>query len=363
MPFGWDLLPGVNVGAGIDQIISGNDRDVFQDYSVRGGDRSPTSGLIGKTAPAPGGADTTPPGGNSTVLGDEFSGDYNGTLSGSVSGGGAGGAVDTTAQDLAYLDDQEGLLRNMLGSASKTLQNGLTQIGDSHAKELSRTNQKKAEAQAQYGTKREDTTRDKSSALNRVNAGSRTLSDSVRRMLGMAGGTNSTAFNEAAPNMIARDATMKRTGVIDTAGKNFRDIDSAETSTLSAFKEYMEDLNEQRKQKESGLREGVLQQEQGINQNLGQIARDREAVRGGTYDAMRRASAPYQAEVSSRQQQLDGLFERFRTPYQTKDVAVAAPNLADYTVDRTQLQAGGGTATGQESPYQQFLKKKFSEAL
>ena len=290
-----------------------------------------------------------------------------GTLgeSGTASGTAAGSGVQNTdAQDLAYLDDQEGLLRGMLGSASKTLNNGLTQINDDFSRESGRTAAKESEAKAGYVTKREDTTRDKQGAIGRVNSGARTLSDSVRRMLGMASGTNSTAFNEAAPNLIARDATMKRTGVIDTFGKNFRDIDTAETSTLNAFKEYKEDLENQRKQKESGLREGVLQQEQGIHQSLGQIARDREAIKGGSYSAMRRASAPAQAEVASRQSALDGLFERFRTPYQTKDVAVAAPSLADYTVDRTALQAGGGAQTGVESPYQQFLKKKFaSEAV
>lgn len=355
-----NLIPGINVGNAVRQAFDwGGDYDILDGVSVQGGERNPTSGFIGTTAkPAPAPTNSAPAGGNNSS--PSVLGDY--AASGAAAGGGSAASAEAAqkAADLAYLDDQEGLLRGMLGSAAKTLNNGLTQIGDTFNKEVDRTNQSKAEAQAGYSTKREDTTRAKGSALNTVNSGSRTLADSVRRMLGMASGTNSTAFNEAAPNLIARDATMKRAGVQETFGKNFRDIDSAETSTLNAFKQYLDDLTEQRNQKESGLREGVLQQEQGINQNLGQIARDREAVRGGGYDAMRRASAPYQAEVNSRQQQLDGLFERFRTPYQTRNVEVAKPQLADYTVDKTQLQAGGGTATGQESPYQQFLRKKFS---
>ncbi len=275
--------------------------------------------------------------------------------------GGAGAAkAAKDAADLAYLDDQEGTLRGMLSSTQKTLQNGLTQIGDSFAKESDRTNQSKEAAVQGYVTNREDATRSKQSSINAISSGARTLSDSVRRMLGMAAGNNSSAFNEAAPNMIARDTSMKRSGAIETAGKNFRDIDSAESSTLNAFKQYMEDLEEQKRTKESGLREGVLQQEQGIQTSIGQIARDRAALRGGTYDEMRRASAPAQAEVASRQAQLDGLFDRFRTPYQTKNVDVAKANLADYTVDRTQIAAGGGTANGVESPYQSFLKKKFA---
>lgn len=273
---------------------------------------------------------------------------------------GSGVNASQNAADLAYLDDQEGLLKGMLGSAGKTLNDGITQINDSYNKETGRTNAAKSQAEADYGVKREDTTRGKQAAVGQVNSGARTLADSVRRMLGMASGTNSSAFKEAAPNLIARDATQKRSGVVETFGKNFRDIDSAETQTMSSFKDYLDDLVEQRNQKESGLRSGVLQQEQQINQSLGQIARDRANIQGGGYTAMRAASAPYQAEVSARQQQLDGLFEKFRTPFQTKDVAVAAPTLADYTVDRTQLQANGG-ANG-ESAYQTFLKKKFQEA-
>jgi hypothetical protein len=275
------------------------------------------------------------------------------------------GVANTDAQDLAYLDDQEGSLRGMLTSAQKTLDNGLTQIGDTYNKEVGRTTEQKTAAGQQYATKREDTTRDKQSALGRVDAGARTLSDSVRRMLGMASGQNSSAFQEAAPGMITRDATIKRGAQNETFGRNLRDIDTAETSTNNSFEQYLQDLGEQKKTKESGLREGVLGQEQQIYNNLGQIARDREAVKGGTYGSMRSASAPYQAEASARQSALDGLFAQFRTPFQTKDVAVQAPNLSDYTVDRTTLNANAqaGTQGDPSSPYSQFLKKKFAPAV
>lgn len=272
------------------------------------------------------------------------------------------GAEDTSAADMAYLDDQEGSLRGMLGSARNTLNDGLTQIGDSFNKETQRTNQQKATAQAGYATKREDTTRDKLSATGRVNTGARTLADSVRRMLGMASGQNSSAFRETAPGAIARDAGIKRTGVNETFGRNFRDIDTAETGTMDKFKQYMEDLGEQRKQKESGLREGVLSQEQQIYNSLGQISRDKEAVRGGSYDSMRRASAPYQAEANNRQSALDGLFNQFRTPVAAKDVQVATPNLSEYTVDRSAVNANAQSgAAAPYSPYSQFLKKKFQQ--
>lgn len=359
MPFGWDLLPGINVGNAIHQLTTGEDRDIIEGYSDnRTNENFNLQSDYDKMLQSAG---------NEMIREGQqkLSGGGGNVMGSGVYGGGGGGVsaaqAKQNAEDLAYLDDQEGLLRNMLGSAQATLKNGLTQIGDSFNKESSRTNESKARAQAGYATNREDTTRAKQANINQINSGARTLSDSVRRMLGMASGTNSTAFREAAPNMIARDTSMKRSGAIETAGKNFRDIDTAEGNTLNAFKQYMEDLEEQRKSKESGLREGVLQQEQQINTNLGQIARDREAIKGGGYDAARRASAPYQAAVTDRQRAIDGLFEKYRTPYATRDVAVETPELGQYTVDRTALQGGGGTATGVESPYQTFLKKKFQE--
>lgn len=284
-------------------------------------------------------------------------------LSGSsLSGASGSGTSNTNAADLAYLDDQQSTLQRLLASADSTLNNGLTQIGDSYNKEVGRANQSQDSALAGYNTNREDTTRARSAALDQASSNSRGLADSVRRILGLASGANSSAFQVAAPGMIARDASTKRQGVFDTSGKNFRDIDTAQASTTDAFKNYLGDLEEQRKSKESDLRSGVLTQKQSLDNSLAQVARDRASVNGGTYSALRSASAPYQAAANSAQDQLDNLFSQFRTPFDTSKTPTAAtPTLADYTVDKTAITPGGGAAGG-ESPYQSFLKKKFADA-
>lgn len=273
----------------------------------------------------------------------------------------AAAAAKQQSDDLAYLDDQEGLLKGMLTSSQNTLNNGLTQIGDTYDKEVGRTNDSKTAATQKFGTQREDTTRDMTGARGTANAQARSLADSVRRVLGIASGVNSSAYKEAAPGMIATDTTEKRGKIDQTFAKNFRNIKTAEDSTTTEFEKYLTDLADQRNQKESSLRENVLQAEQGIYNNLSEVARQRELVKGGGYDQVREATAPMRTEIANRQTAIDGLFNQFRTPYQTKDVAAASPELSAYVVDNTAIsKGGGGTPSVDGSIYQQYAKKRFS---
>ena len=273
----------------------------------------------------------------------------------------AAAAAKQKSDDLAYLDDQEGLLRGMLTSSQNTLNNGITQIGDSYNKEVGRTNESKAAATAKYGTQREDTTRNMQTAKREAGTQARSLADSVRRVLGLASGVNSTAYREAAPGMIATDTTEKRGKINETSARNFRDIKTAEDSTMSEFERYLADLLEQRKSKESQLRENVLQTEQGVYNNLSESARQRALVNGGGYTQVREATAPMRNEIASRQATIDGLFNQYRTPYQTKDVAIATPQLSDFVVDRTGVSKGAAPQDGGMSQYQQFVRRKFGE--
>lgn len=286
-------------------------------------------------------------------------GDYTGTP-GYAYNPAAAAAAKQQADDLAYLDDQEGLLRNMLTSSQSTLGNGLTQIGDTYDKEVGRSNESRNAATAKYATQREDTTRDMTTAKGSANAQARGLADSVRRVLGLASGANSSAYKEAAPGMIANDTTEKRGKIDQTFAKNFRNIKTAEDSTMNEFDNYLTDLGDQRKQKESALRENVLQTEQGIYNNLAEVARQRALVSGGGYTQVREATAPMRSEIANRQATIDGLFQQFRTPYQTKTISAAAPELSQFAVDNTALsENGGGTPTVDGSIYQQYAKKRF----
>lgn len=315
---------------------------------------------VGSTTPSMGTATISDPTVNPTFV------QAGGVLGATTTNGGyyydpaAAAAAKQKSDDLAYLDDQEGLLRGMLGSSQTTLNNGLTQIGDTYDKEVGRTNESKNASTAKYEMQRQDTTRDMMDARRTAGTQARSLADSVRRVLGIASGVNSSAYKEAAPGMIATDTTEKRGKIDQTTAKNFRNIKNAEDATNTEFDRYLTDLGEQRKSKESSLRESVLQTEQGIYNNLAEIARQRALVNGGGYTQVREATAPMRSEIANRQTAIDNLFQQFRTPYQTKDISATPAELSQFVVDNTALSKnGGGTPSVDGSIYQQYARRRF----
>lgn len=260
--------------------------------------------------------------------------------------------------DLAYLDDQANRLRAMLASTGVNLQNGLTGLGDSYNKAVSTANDSRGKALRDYGIQRDDTTAAKQSALGTVDTNSRTLANSLRRILGMASGSDSSAYQLAGPNAISRQASGQRTNVVDAYGKNFRDLDTAENDATSSFDNLLRDLSEQKGQRESELRAGVYGKEQELNSGLADIAAERQKLLGGSYGDTRIAQQPYEQAINQRQTDIDNLFAQFRTPYEVKPVTVNTPSLRDYTVDKVGINNGGQT---QQSTYSNFLKKKLQE--
>lgn len=281
--------------------------------------------------------------------------------SGGASGGGSGS--DYSAEDLAYLDSQANSLRNLLSRSGNTLNQGLSNLNDSYNREVSSANQQRSRALEDFGTQREDTTRAKQEALGKIDTNARVLNDSIRRLLGLASGSGSSAYQYAAPNAVARQASGERNNVLSDYAENDRNIALSEKRAGEDFATLLDDLARQRNQKESDLRSGVLENEQGINEQLANIAAQRVAATGGGYGATMAAQRPYADAISSRQSQIDALFDKFRSPMLTaKAVDVQTPQLRDYIVDKagvTQNQA----SQQQYSPYSSFLRKNNDEQV
>lgn len=297
-------------------------------------------------------------------LTQEYKAKYPGNTLGEVnySGSTSGTGDSGSSADLAYLDTQENNLRDLLRSALDTKRDSLTQLQDSYNKEQSTANQQRSRAMEDFQTKRTDTEMGKSKALDQTDRNANTLAASLRRILGLASGTGSSAYQFAAPTLVARQASENRENVLQDYGQNFRDLGTAEKRAEDDFESLLADLEAQRNQKESGIRSGVLQQQQSIQEQLSNIAAERAKIQGGGYDSIMAAQQPFQGQISNMQSQLDNLFERFRTPYSVQPVNVQAPNLRDYTVDRAAInanrQAGGPQAN---SPYQYFLNRNRDE--
>lgn len=315
------LVPGVNFGAIWDKFVNGNAAaDILPDWNVFHNNPQPTP-----TPQDPRNDNTYP------------------SAPQAQSYGGGGGGYSTRQQynpaDLAYLDDQEARLRRQQQSAGTALTNGLTQLMDSYNQERDSANKNQSRALQDVATKREDTTRAKSSALNRVDTNARTLADSLRRRIGMAGGSSSSAYQVTAPGAVARQASEQRGGVQENYGTNFRNLDTAENRMKVDFEDLLKDLEGQRRTRESDFRAGILDRQNQIDSSLAEVARQRALARGGGYDQVRSAMAPLSAQIDSRQGEIDSLFDRFRNPYNVRAVDTSIPTLRDYTVDRAQISA------------------------
>jgi len=283
------------------------------------------------------------------------SGSYGG--GGGSAGGGSGAAAPAYNQaDIDQLDRQQSLYERLLQSTGSTLNSGIQGLNDSTDKANQRANLTNDRAERDYGLQRESSQAAKNSAINSVDTNARTLSDSLRRIIGMAAGSGASA-NLAANNAVARSASQERGGVLGKFGENSRSLDIAEGDTETDFERLLEEIKASRRDQEESLRAGIGTQKQGINQSLAEIAAERARVTGGNQLS---AAQPYQDRYLGVQDKLDALPDKFRNQA-GRDVEVNAPKLSDYLVDRQAINASEATGQTQYSPYAAFLNRNREE--
>lgn len=278
--------------------------------------------------------------------------------SGSYADSGSAGALQPAYDpgDLAYLDDQAARLNAQMGSADRAYSSGLTQLSDSYNREVSGANSRQSRALQDFGVKREDTTRSKDQALSRVDTNARTLANSLRQRIGLASGSGSSAYQITAPGAVARDATQNRTGVVENYGVNFRNLDTGEKRVKEDFLSLLGDLEAQRKSRQADFEGGILDRKNQISGSLAEVARQRALLLGGGYTQAKAAMAPYTSAIDTRQAEIDGLFDKYRTPFNVKAVDTSTPTLRDYMVDRPAINANQTQGQDPTSPYGQFLR-------
>jgi len=345
------------LGDAIDNIGTALDLPGLGISEMIAGGKTTNTGRIDESGVNPGTNDptTTQP---SSISADNFNElNLGGNVLGAGTGGGASGGF--SASDRAYFDDQIAALNRQQGRTETGLRDGLTNLRDSYNRNVSQQNQNRSRAMENFGMQREDTIRGKDSALDRVNTNARMLSDSLRRRIGMASGSDSSAFNITAPGAVAREASGNRTDVLGSYGKNERNLGLAEKRAETDFESLLAELASQRRTSESGLRAGILEQQNSIDAGLADASRQRAVAMGGGYNEARAASRPFQDGISARESQLDQLFSRFRTPYNVKEVNVKTPQLSDYLVDRTAINSNRQAGTQDPTaPYGNQLREE-----
>ena len=289
----------------------------------------------------------------------QSTGDYSGSSGGTAA---AAPAPDTTADDLAFLADQEAQLRSLLGRTDTGLNQGLTKLEDDYNTETGYQNAQKDRAIQGYGDQRVGVNKDKQSNLGTINKNAGNSYRSLSQIIGRAAGTGSSAYQQLLPDVIGKDMSGKRKLALENAGTNLQKIDKSQADTELSFTNVLADLLKQRKSGESDLRSGIEGQRQSINAQLATNAGERAKVQGGGYGSIKTAQAPYQAAIENSRNAVEGFFNQFRTPYTRTEVAAATPELSTYTADRSSVNAQQ-QGVNPDNPYASLLKKKLTEGL
>lgn len=277
------------------------------------------------------------------------------TLSSSSSGS---GRTSYDPNDLAYLDQQISRYQGLLNNVDTYQNQGLNKLNDSYNSATNKANLNRGRALTDFGQQRYDSINEKNKAINTVDTNSRTLNESLRRILGMAGGTGSSAYKYAAPNAIAKLASGERGNVLSNYSANENSLKTAEQRAKEDYDNYLQELLRDKISTEGELRSGFDTQRQSINDMLAQLAAERAGILGGNQLA---ATAPYTGEFDRLQSNITGYGDRYRTAVNQRDVKVNPVSLRDYVVDRQGINANKAYGQSNYSPYAQFLKRQQEE--
>lgn len=275
---------------------------------------------------------------------------------GSIEGGGGGGGVSSA--DLAYLDDQAQQLRDLLSRTNTGLDQGLAQNQDEYDRQLGSAEAQKARQLAAYGDQRVSQNQGKLDTYGTINKNANSGYNSLAQIIGRASGTGSSAFRELLPNVIGKETSSQRSKANQTYGQNLQGIDKAEGQYNISFADVLDDLLRQKKDNENTLRSGIESQRQNLNGQLGTVAGQKAQALGGGYAQVKAAQQPFQNNINSSRDQVESFFNQFRTPYTAKTAVAAAPDLSQYTTDRSVINAQNQGAVDPTNPYAALLRKK-----
>jgi len=277
----------------------------------------------------------------------------NSPLNSSTSGDGGGGSTATAydANELRAIDQQKSLYQRLLESADSTLNSGLNSLNDSFNLNRNRANEDRTTALGRYNQQRQQTDEGRERSLNQVGDNSRVARNSLMRILGLASGGGS-AF-DMADQAVAREATKNRSGVLEDYKENVTNLGMAEDDAKTQFQRLLDDLTNQKREREQSLRSGVASQKLSLVDMLGQIDADRARLMGGDQFA---AAQPWRNQFSSLQDTIDNLPNQFRTAVDYKKPNFQNVSLRDYVVNRSNIGAQAPGRQEQYSPYSNFLR-------
>jgi hypothetical protein len=275
--------------------------------------------------------------------------------------GGVGSDAANAAIAAATLGNQSQDLNSLLGRTQVGLDQGLSALGDSYTSNVNQQHNQEAQALQDFSDKRVQTNKDKVGAYDVINKNANNGYRSLAQIIGRSAGTGSSAFQELLPDVVGKDTSSKRTDANTTYAQNLGNIDTAQKKTENSFAQVLQDLANQRADQEKQLRTGVEGQRQTLQSQIAQVEAQKAQAAGGNAAAIAASQAGPQAAIENSRNAVESFFNSFKPTVTAQQAAVAAPDLSQYTVDRSNINAADAGAADPTNPYADILRKKLQD--
>ena len=274
-------------------------------------------------------------------------------------GGGGGSSPSYSREDLAYIDGQLAALNNQYGRLDTTERNSLDAVEQRYNQQLGETNQARGRAIEDFNTKFQVSDQGRQKSLGQVETNARTLADSLRRRIGMASGSGSSAYQVTAPGAVAQQASDQRANVLDDYSQNFLALETDKKRAEEDFEKALTGLSNWKNESTMGVKNDIGLKRNEITEAQGRAAGERAKLMNGGYAGIRSAMAPYEQQINERNSFLDGLYDKYASKYQAKPVQVANTQLRDYAVDKAAVADNTARGnTNETAPYRTYLDEE-----
>lgn len=363
-----EFVPGIDVGAAVDQLVTGTDRDIFEGYSAVGGDRNPAPGkVLGETYTPTAPNIEFPDKGDVVGQGTSIDQQYQAALAAQQQAA-AQAAAQQAAEDLRaknynreYLTDQDRMLLEQLGRLDTAQTAGLGKIGTQYEMQKGLSEQDRERQLAQYGDSRTAQGMGREKAFGEANKSANNAFRSLSQIIGRGAGTASSAFRDLLPNALNQGLNQNRGSAIENYATNMQGIKKSEDQYGLDFAQVLQDLLDQRMQNENSLKSGIEGSRQGVNAQRGTIAGQLVQNENpyADYASIKAAQSPYKTAISQSANEM-AKFDAYTPEFKRSQVVAATPNINEYTTDRSAINAQS-QGVDPSNVYASLLRKRLAE--
>lgn len=266
--------------------------------------------------------------------------------SGPVSGAGGGSASYDPAV-LASYDQAIGNTNSALGRLGNQFNSGNSAIDASYQNALNQLLLGKNQSQQSYNTNKQQAAQNYVGAKNTIGANAGASLSGLQRLLGSRGAGGGSAYNQAVPDEVARQATLQRADVSNTFGQNNQALDTNWQNYQTGYNNSVMDVTNQRDQQRQGLQNNIETNRASLLQMLAQLSGQRAQAAGGNQVG---AAQPFLDQANTI---LDNASRYQVAPINYQTQAYAAPELSSYSTNpmATPTFQGQGLSNDYFSPY------------